>query len=308
MPRSKPVLACLIASALALAGIAPSPAAQRPTTTSVVGDSLSCPRTPAGDISVCGDGIRIVDLLYLHAYAACLTRHHRAEAASAVKAYTARRDREGLRGLVAQDRWCAPAGASRMSAILLAGALAETLPGWRGRLQEGFGDIAESPDLARCLIATDRRAALALLRNAPFSPGETRATGQLVAALPNCVPAGMQIKTYAAALRSMLALALFDPSAAEQDDRAPLLAVTPLQPLRPLTITITITPVAVVGKPRPPLAFIKRINSNHVPPDLPRQYDPEEILAAEAAFPTDADTGETVDPLEGPSNAMFPGQ
>ncbi len=271
----------------------------------VTGDSLVCPQIQAGEISVCSDKISAASLLNLQAYASCLVRYHRLTADLATRAYAARRDRDPLRALIADDHGCMPAGGARMSAILLASALAEHLPGWRGRLHAGFARADHPADMIQCLIAANPGGALAVLRSPPLSDDEANAVHRLVPSLAACLPAQVQLATNRAALRAMLALALLDPDSA--DGLSVDLSTGPVMPelghpAAPLLVAmprIAVTPLVTVGAPRkrndplhnptlPGWTVVEDTGLHHGGydhPDLPPQRLPEDELSQFAQLP-----------------------
>jgi hypothetical protein len=273
-----------------------APASVQPATTQIIGDSLACPRAAAGEVQVCARRMTIADIINLHLYASCLVRHHRLAAQDAVHAYVAEHSREGLRALVVSDKWCKPDGATRVSAVLLAGALAERLPGWQQRLRKGFDADQPGNDLAHCLIAADRRSTLAMLRASPLSPKEGEATARLAVTMPSCIPAGVRFETHRPALRSVLALALFDPASFDSGQPAGLGSATPIAASMPgieaQPVAATLAPLANISRVREQVRFIPRITAHHVSPDLPPQLLEEDMMAAAAAWPIDEDTGE----------------
>jgi hypothetical protein len=299
---------------LGMAAVAP-PAAQaattpRPATAQIMADSLSCPLSPDGEVMVCAPGTTAAAILYLHAYAGCLVRNHHRAAREAVNAYVGQRSRDELRALVVDDRMCKPDGVTRVSAVLLAGALAEQLPGWRRRLHDGFAEGQHPTDLVQCLVDSDRQAALGMLRASPLSPLESAAAARLVAQLPACVPAGMRFETNRAALRSVLALSLFDADTPDSDGLSgrDLVPVALSRPLAEPTVTARFSPVIAMNKPRAPLPFAPRLPSYHNSPGpTPEQQGnmwptfPEDTLARQMAWPIDQDTGEPPDPKADPT-------
>ncbi len=287
-------------------------AATRPKTAmaQIVADSLNCPLSADGEVMVCAPGTTAAAILYMHAYAGCLVRNHHRAAREAVNAYVGRQSRDELRALVVDDRMCKPEGVTRVSAVLLAGALAEQLPGWRRRLRDGFDEGQSGGGLAGCLVGSDRQAALAMLRASPLSPLESAAATRLVAQLPACVPAGIRFETNRAALRSVLALSLFDADGPDSDGLSgrALVPVALSRPLAEPTVTARFSPVIVMNKPRAPLPFVPRLPSYHNDPGpTPQQQGnmwptfPEDTLARQMAWPIDPDTGESPDPKTDPT-------
>jgi hypothetical protein len=287
--------------AAAQAAATPNPASAR-----ILSDSLACPRAPDGDMQVCATGTTAASILYLHAYAGCLVRNHHRAARAAVNAYVGQRSRDELRALVADDRMCKPDGVTRISAVLLAGALAERLPGWQKRLRDGFDERQRTGDLIQCLVAADPRTALSLLRASPVSALEDAAAARIVAMLPGCVPAGMRLETNRVALRSYLALSLFDADSADSEglsgrDLVPLVLATP--PAEPgVTVTARLSPVVAMNKPRAQTEFLPRLPAYHNGPGSKEHRlwpdGPEDVIAGQMAWPIDQDTGEAPNPQE----------
>jgi hypothetical protein len=71
--------------------------------------------------------------------------------------------------------------------------------------------------MARCVVLRQPAAVTAMLANAPFSAGETRAIGSLQGALSTCLDAGIRFTASRQSLRGLLAEAAFHYGQADRD-------------------------------------------------------------------------------------------
>jgi hypothetical protein len=142
---------------------------------------------------VCGSLIRREDVVRLHALTDCLIIGQHNGGRGALRAYLEEVDGSGFKRLLASDQSCGSQGELKISPVLLAGALAESLLksdaiGHRSLAASASGPLGGSERAVDCLLHTDPAAVIALLRSGPSSRHERLALQALAADLAPCLP------------------------------------------------------------------------------------------------------------------------
>jgi hypothetical protein len=297
MPFGRRLL-CVLSILAAVFLTSPVQAAPAPDIVKVLPDDVCGPRE-LDAINVCGGPVARDDVRRLHALAACLVYWQRHSSETAVTAYLSGGDKSRLRSVIASDHSCPKNAGSRVSGVLLAGALAEAI--LADRRFETSVPVALQPTASPvdCLFVTGRVEAIALMRSTPLSRGEREAVRPLLARLSRCLPEGASIQTSLYVLRAVAALRLFAGT-------LPPTAQTPLQTVAldlPGTVS-TISGTPTIGLSNVPMVSIKPASSSdadtgpfqakHVSPMSGQPFDPEELLANESIPAIDPDTGETI--------------
>lgn len=251
-------------------------------------------------INVCGAKVTRTDMRRLHDLATCLVYWQRRSSEAAVSAYLRQGDRGRLRTVIVSDHSCAKSPETRVSGILLAGALAEAMIA--NRRFEGDAVPPLSPRLTPvdCLYATGWPEAVALFRAKPMTRGERDAAKPLLARLSQCLPAGETMQSSLYVLRAVTALRLYaatHPTGSERELQSVPLDLSGRDP-RPMPLaTLGLASIPTVSIKAPPQSDENDGSptpTGRQPPMTGEPFDPEELLAIQALPEIDPYTGTAI--------------
>jgi hypothetical protein len=292
------VSGCLGLLAFAFAA-SPSPADPGAGIVRVLPDNVCGPRDPNA-ISVCGAKISRTDMRRLHDLATCLVYWERRSTEAAVSAYLRQGDRDRLRTVVVSDHSCAKTPGTRVSGVLLAGALAEAMIANRRFEGDAAPALPSQPTPVDCLYATGRPEAVALVRAKPMTRGEREAAMPLLARLSQCLPDGETMQTSLYVLRAVTALRLYamtQPAADVVGLQSVALDLGGRDP-RPMAVTTlgltSIPTISMKAAPRSEEDDGLPTRIRRQPPMTGERFDPEELLAIQAEPGIEPDTGEAI--------------
>jgi hypothetical protein len=280
-------------------GAGPSPAEPVADRAKVLPDNICGPRDPDA-INVCGAKVTRSDMRRLHDLATCLVYWQRRSAETAVSAYLREGDRARLRTVIVSDHSCAKSPGTRVSGVLLAGALAEAMIANQRFEGEAVPPLPSRPSPVDCLYATGRPEAIAFIRATPMTRGERDAAVPLLSRLSRCLPAGETMQTSLYVLRAVTALRLYaatqpaaglvamQSAALDLDGRNP-------GPMPVATLGLTNIPtVSIKAPPRYDENDGLPTHSGREPPPTGEPFDTEDLLAIQAEPEIDPDTGKAI--------------